>query len=563
MKSNTITVTSSENNGDVVLTMKQKKFPWWIFLFLLPLVLLIPIKRDINIQYAQQGSNIAVAKAAATVTYPVTSTFGGKTMLTAKDTTDTEGKMVIAGVAEPLWYKLFGGHSDSLYTTCGNGCYSLKNAGYKYRDFPPDDFKKVYLGAVASVETLKVVDADDDEPLPEANIQLIRTVDGNSTTDNTKSDVAGQFDIADMPLCGSVKVIASKEGYENDTLEASLFDISNMTDNEKTLHLKPLKGCVKVIVKNLNTKTLLADATVTLEINGAARTMKTNTNGVGVGMFDSLRISSTLKFTASKAGYADTTLSGYTVQQFMTLDEEKRTMYLRPLTKSLVFKNVDGTGAALSGVKNEIYKNGTLIATEYSNNKGEFVVANILDNDKLSIAATKTGYNGNNTKVKNKTLAPLNTQDSRTIPLTKIEQPKPTPPPPNNNKQDDLKGESGDLRINLQWYCRTDLDLHVIDPCGNEIYFSKRKATCQGGTGILDLDANALIGTTSRPQENIYWLKPSPGTYTIKVVCFKWRERSQNPISYNISIVDKNGRVDKRGTIAKGQTITVCKHTVN
>lgn len=563
MKSNTITVTSSENNGDVVLTMKRKKFPWWIFLFLLPLILLIPIKRDINIQYAQQGSDIAVAKAAASVTYPVTSTFGGKTMLTVNDTTDTEGKMVIAGVAEPLWYKLFGGQSDSLYTSCGNGCYSLKNAGYKYRDFPPDDFKKVYLGAVASVETLKVVDADDNEPIPEADIQLIRTVDGNKTNDNTKSDVAGQFDIADMPLCGSVKVIASKEGYENDTLEASLFDISNMTDDEKTLHLKPLKGCVKVIVKNLNTKTLLADATVTLEINGAARTMKTNTNGVGVGMFDSLRISSTLKFTASKAGYADTTLSGYTVQQFMALDEEKRTMYLRPLTKSLVFKNVDGTGAALSGVKNEIYKIGTLIATEYSNNAGEFVVANILDSDKLSIAATKTGYNGNNTKVKNKTLAQLNTQDSRTIPLTKIEQPKPTPPPPNNNKQDDLKGESGDLRINLQWYCRTDLDLHVIDPCGNEIYFSKRKATCNGGTGILDLDANALIGTTTRPQENIYWLKPSPGTYTIKVVCFKWRERSQNPISYNISIVDKNGRVDKRGTIAKGQTITVCKHTVN
>ena len=561
MKSTTIKVTATEQNGDVVLTVKRKKFPWWIFLFLLPLILLIPVKRDINIQDAQQGSDIAVAKAAATVNYPVTSTFGGKTMLTVKDTTDTEGKLVIAGVAEPLWYKLFGGHSDSLFTSCGNGCYSLKNAGYKYRDFPPDDFKKVYLGAVASVETLKVVDADDNEPIPEADLLIIRTVDGNSTNDNTKTDVAGQFDITDMPLCGSVKVIASKEGYENDTLEASLFDISNMTDDEKTLHLKPLKGCVKVIVKNLNTKTLLADATVTLEINGAARTMKTNTNGVGVGMFDSLRISSTLKFTASKAGYADTTLSGYTVQQFMNLDEEKRTMYLRPLTKSLVFKNVDGTGAALSGVKNEIYKNGTLIATEYSNNAGEFVVANILDSDKLSIAATKTGYNGNNTKVKNKTLAQLNTQDSRTIPLTKIEQPKPTPPP-NNNKQDDLKGESGDLRINLQWYCKTDLDLHVIDPCGNEIYFSKRKATCNGGTGILDLDANALIGTTSRPQENIYWLKPSPGTYTIKVVCFKWRERSQNPISYNISIVDKNGRVDKRGTIARGQSITVCKHTV-
>ncbi|MBR4324704.1 MAG: carboxypeptidase regulatory-like domain-containing protein [Bacteroidales bacterium] len=560
MKSNTITVTSSENNGDVVLTMKRKKFPWWIFLFLLPLILLIPVSRDINIQFKQQDTDIAVAKAAADVTYPLTSTFGGKSMIPYHDTTDINGKMVISDIKEPLWYKLFGGAKDSVFASCGNGCYSLKNAGYKYRDFPPDDFKVLTLGAVASVETLKVVDADDDEPIPEADIKLIRIVDGNSTNDQTKSDVAGQFDIKDMPLCGRVKVVASKEGYENDTLEASLFDISNMNDYERTLHLKPLKGCVKVIVKNLKTKTLLADATVTLEINGASRTMKTNTNGVGVGMFDSLRIGSTLKFTASKAGYADTTLSGYTVKQFMTLDEEKRTMYLRPLTKSLVFKNVDGTGAALAGVKNEIYKNGTLVATEYSNNSGEFVVGDISDTDKLSIAATKSGYNGNNTKVKNKTLAQLNTQDSRTIPLTKIEQPKPTPPP-NNNKQDDLKGESGDLRINLQWYCRTDLDLHVIDPCGNEIYFSKRKATCQGGTGILDLDANALIGTTTRPQENIYWLKPTPGTYTIKVVCFKWRERSQNPISYNVSIVDKNGRVDKRGTITNRQTITL-KHTV-
>lgn len=560
MKSNTITVTSSENNGDVVLTMKRKKFPWWIFLFLLPLILLIPVSRDINIQFKQQDTDIAVAKAAADVTYPLTSTFGGKSMIPYHDTTDINGKMVISDIKEPLWYKLFGGAKDSVFASCGNGCYSLKNAGYKYRDFPPDDFKVLTLGAVASVETLKVVDADDDEPIPEADIKLIRIVDGNSTNDQTKSDVAGQFDIKDMPLCGRVKVVASKEGYENDTLEASLFDISNMNDYERTLHLKPLKGCVKVIVKNLKTKTLLADATVTLEINGASRTMKTNTNGVGVGMFDSLRIGSTLKFTASKAGYADTTLSGYTVKQFMTLDEEKRTMYLRPLTKSLVFKNVDGTGAALAGVKNEIYKNGTLVATEYSNNTGEFVVGDISDTDKLSIAATKSGYNGNNTKVKNKTLAQLNTQDSRTIPLTKIEQPKPTPPP-NNNKQDDLKGESGDLRINLQWYCRTDLDLHVIDPCGNEIYFSKRKATCQGGTGILDLDANALIGTTTRPQENIYWLKPTPGTYTIKVVCFKWREKSQNPISYNISIVDKNGRVDKRGTITNRQTITL-KHTV-
>ena len=562
MKTNTIRVTSSEENSEVVMVMKKKKFPWWIFLFLLPLILLIPVKREIRIQFTEQGSNIAIAKTGAKVIYPQVSTFGSKTPISVSDTTDTEGKFIITGVKEPLWYKLFGGASDSLFASCSNGCNGLDNAGFKYREFPPDNFKIIEVGALSSVETLKVVDYDDNEPIPDANVHIIKTINDQATNSDTQTNPAGEFDINEMPVCGFVKVIASREGYLNDTLEATLRDLNNMTDAEKVLRLRPEKGCVKIIVKNLKTKTLLADATVTLEINGASRTLKTNTNGVGVGVFDSLRIASTLKFTGTKKNYADTTLSGYTVKEFMALDEEKRTMYLRPLTQSLVFINTDNT-SPLPGVKNEIYKNGTLIATEYSNNKGEFVVGGIVGTDKISIVASKTGYNTNASKVKNKTLNELNTQASRTIPLTKKEEPNPTPPPnPPNNRQDDLKGESGDLRINLQWYCKTDLDLHVIDPCGNEIYFSRRKATCNGGTGILDLDANALFGTTSRPQENIYWLKPSSGVYTVKVVCFKWREGQSAPISFNVSVVDRNGRTDKRGTIAAHQTVVVLKHTV-
>ena len=117
--------------------------------------------------------------------------------------------------------------------------------------------------------------------------------------------------------------------------------------------------------------------------------------------------------------------------------------------------------------------------------------------------------------------------------------------------------------VNLQWYTKTDLDLHVIDPCGNEIYFSKRRAICSGGAGTLDLDANALFGTTSRPQENIYWNSPAKGTYTIKVHCFKWRERVSTPITYNVTVIDKGVRSDKRGQISSGQNILVLKHTVN
>ncbi len=556
--SNSITATTTDTDSEVVITVKRKKFPWWILLLLLPLILLIPVKRDIRMQFIDQAS-IPVSLAPASAVYPAVSTFGAKTPTTVSDTTSTEGKMEILGVSEPLWYRLFGGAGDTLFATCGNGCYALINAGFKYNEFESDEYKQLQLGAVTREEILKVADADDNQPLPDANIQIIRTTNGNNQESATTSGVSGEFQITDMPACGSVRIIASREGYHNDTLEASLFDISNMSEYEKTLHLRPMKGTVKVIVKNLETKTLLADATVRLEVDGSAQTLKTNTNGVGVGTFDSLRVTSSLKFTASKAGYADTTMEGYTVAQFMNLSEDERTMYLRPLTKSLVFINTDGNNV-LEGVKNDIYKNGQLIATEYSNSKGEFIVNGIMSTDKLSIVASKPGYGTNSSKVKNKTLDELSTQASRTIPLTK--NTPPPPPPPSNNQQDDLKGESGDLRVNLQWYCKTDLDLHVIDPCGNEISYQKRRATCQGGTGTLDLDANALFGTTSRPQENCYWLKPTPGTYTIKVVCFKWREWTQTPISFNISIVDKNGRIDKKGKISAGQTITVIKHTV-
>ena len=558
MDKNSVTITNQEDSGDVVLVVKSKKFPWWIFLLLLPLVLLIPVKRDINVMFLEGGSNVAVSQTAANALYPEISTFGSVNEKTFSATTDNEGCIVIKDVKMPLWYKLFCGANDSVSVSCANDCQEVAGAKDALKEFPENSFKQVYLRAKTSTETIKVIDADDSEPLPEASVKII----GNGGEETITTDVSGAADINAMPRCGSITVVASKDGYENDTLEATLFDMSNMSENEKTLKLKPLKGCVKVIVKNLKTKTLLAGATITLTIEGQLQTLKTNTNGVGIGQFDSLRIGQQLTFNASKQGYADTVLTGYNVKDFMTLDEEKRTMYLRPLTTSLVFINTDNNNV-LEGVTNKIYKNGSLVATEVSNSKGEFIVSGISETDKISITASKTGYNPNSTKVKNQTLANLNTQGSRTIPLTKIE-PKPVPPPTPKKDENppDLKGESGDLRVNLQWYTRTDLDLHVFDPCGNEIYFSKRRATCQGGVGTLDLDANALIGTTTRPQENIYWREPAKGVYRIEVNCFKWRENNNNPLSYNITIIDKGVRTDKRGTISKGQNVLVIKYEV-
>lgn len=128
-------------------------------------------------------------------------------------------------------------------------------------------------------------------------------------------------------------------------------------------------------------------------------------------------------------------------------------------------------------------------------------------------------------------------------------------------KKDDkqFQGEGGDLRINLQWYSETDLDIKVTDPCGEEIRYKKRTATCNGGTGKLDVDANVDSAPeyTMTPQENVFFTNPSKGDYIIKVHCYEKRE-DKPVVDFNVTIIDRKGnRKDFPGKVKQGETITV------
>jgi hypothetical protein len=84
----------------------------------------------------------------------------------------------------------------------------------------------------------------------------------------------------------------------------------------------------------------------------------------------------------------------------------------------------------------------------------------------------------------------------------------------------EASAKGGDIQISLSWQNFNDLDLHCIDPAGEEIFFSNRRSSRTGGE--LDVDRNAQPPFTMSPVENIYWpLGVAPrGLYKIYVVYY-------------------------------------------
>jgi hypothetical protein len=106
----------------------------------------------------------------------------------------------------------------------------------------------------------------------------------------------------------------------------------------------------------------------------------------------------------------------------------------------------------------------------------------------------------------------------------------------------------GDIQATLRWSGASDLDLHVTDPSGEEIYYAHPTST---SGGQLDHDANAGCNGPAdddNPVENIYWpTSGAPaGAYTVWVKVYA---TCGAPLDWHLT-VRRNGVtiVDQSGT---------------
>lgn len=77
-------------------------------------------------------------------------------------------------------------------------------------------------------------------------------------------------------------------------------------------------------------------------------------------------------------------------------------------------------------------------------------------------------------------------------------------------------GRNGGLKVTLLWNFKGDIDLHVKQPNGREIYYNDKRDANTGG--YLDVD-NMEGGNGSA--ENIYWENPPKGKYTVSLVYYQ------------------------------------------
>ncbi|WP_295995719.1 hypothetical protein [Rugamonas sp.] len=111
---------------------------------------------------------------------------------------------------------------------------------------------------------------------------------------------------------------------------------------------------------------------------------------------------------------------------------------------------------------------------------------------------------------------------------------------------------SGPIQVSLSWGAPVDLDLHVVTPANEEIYYANPSDSSHGA---LDLDSNAGCAIDNVNNENVVWSNATPpaaGNYVVRVDY--WSACGvATPIPYTVRITGCGGASTYNGVFAPGE----------
>jgi hypothetical protein len=111
------------------------------------------------------------------------------------------------------------------------------------------------------------------------------------------------------------------------------------------------------------------------------------------------------------------------------------------------------------------------------------------------------------------------------------------------------------VRFSLAWFNRDDLDIHVYEPNGNHIFFGNK-------AGMLDVDMNANGPKSDDPVENVSFMDPKDGVYSIRVNNYTKRTNSNPGFVIEVESHGKILQFSYTSGVDNGKTVDIGSVTV-
>lgn len=398
-------ITYSSEQNEYTVQLVRRRFPWWIFLLLLPLLLLIKCNKTITVYCYEPDNKIPITEQDVDMQYVPHFVYNdGKFFpsdtLKLTKATDSTGIAVFDSLPCSVFSYFFYCMQDAEFSALSQ-CHSAvgvkKNFHYTSHIDLPMQPRREDLH-------IKLMDKETGDELPDGILYYTYIENGHTITDSTHCDAAGIAEIPQIRFCTKIDLIAKCYGYA-DTMRLQVpCDGLLIADDISAMRLRPIKENFTFFVKDVETKEPIPEAICTVTLtspNGKLREERTNirtsVSGKGIAFFSNAFVRATIAIHASKKPYYnDSTLQGgpFTVANFIKQPNDVRTVWLRPEPFTVDFQVVDSiTGRPIPGAKVHVKiidPNGTISEHDViSNSPNGMFPVKAKENSKIIIDAQK------------------------------------------------------------------------------------------------------------------------------------------------------------------------------
>lgn len=398
---------TKEHSDYAFKMIRPRSFPWWVFLLLLPFLLLIRCQNDLRVDCIETETGIPVTYQDVNLKYT-------EHFIVKNGRWFSSDEIDLVCKSDSLGTAVFDSLPSSVFSrVCcflTKGHLSSTGKCYGAVDKQINVFltrrTKLLFDPRREDLRIRVVDEETGDPLPDAVVIYDYFETGRQVQDSVSVDAAGVATIPAMRYCGKLSLLTgSCYGYHDDVRSDVPCSDLLLERDSTDLRLRPIKEKFTFFVRNSETREPIPGASciVTLTSHGISKTttsrnVHTSVDGKGMGVYENANIRSVVGITASKPNYKDGVLKDgpngpWKVEEFIRQPDSVRTIWLDPLPYLQEFINVDSLSLRpIPGVKNEItvyHADGTTtMLVEISNSNGVFTIS-AKEDERVEVTSTK------------------------------------------------------------------------------------------------------------------------------------------------------------------------------